>query len=285
MLMQGSVIKQGLPREQKLVKIVHIVDLLKIWKHLGFFTLLNVLYGLSRNRPIHIPLGSEKYLVNPEAATTYHLANSLSKLNNLVDAIPDTKASVILDVGANCGLFSVLAAKRFPSARIYAFEPAPDLSALAQKNLEMHNGTVIQKAVSSVSGKTTLFVNDKSQQTNSIVQDAVTAVGNISRKYDVETVSLDDFIKAERIENIDVLKIDIQGAESDLLSGATETLQKTRALIIEVTFLDPNVQELMRHLSRYFSTWQPINPVLFGADILLLRNGSNENGELPEEKG
>ncbi len=264
---------------------MHIVDLLKIWKHLGFFALLNVLQGLSRNRPIQIPLGGERYLVNPESATIYHLANSLPKLNNLVDAIPSIKASVILDVGANCGLFSVLAAKRFPSARIYAFEPAPDLSALAQENLEMHNGTVIQKAVSSVSGKTTLFVNDKSQQTNSIVQGAVTAVGSISGKYDVETVSLDDFIKAERIENIDVLKIDVQGAESALLSGAAETLRKTRVLIIEVTFLDPNVQELMQYLSGHFSTWRPINPVLFGADILFVRNGVNDNGEQSEEKG
>ena len=216
-------------------------------------------------------------MVNSEQATTYHLVNSLSKLTKLVQAIPSVESPVILDVGANCGLFSALAAQRFPSARIYAFEPAPDLSILAKENLKDHGCTVVQKAVADKTGKSTLFINKKSQQTNSIIRDAVAAVGEVSGEHEVETISLDDFVRIEGIDKIDVLKIDVQGAESAVLAGAVETLKKTHALIVEITFLDPGAQELMQLLTRYFPIWRPIAPVLFGADILLLRDNEGEN--------
>ncbi len=251
---------------------MNFIDLLRIWKHLGLFTLLSVLHGVFRKVPIRILLGDRKYLVNPEQATIYHLANSLSKLTKLVQAIPNTQAPVILDVGANCGLFSVLAAQHYPSARIYAFEPAPDLSVLANKNLEGHGGIVIQKAVAGESGKTTLFINNNSQQTNSIIRSAVMAAGKLTGEYEVKTISLDDFVKAEGIEKIDVLKIDVQGAESLVLAGASEALKKTSALIVEISFLDPNAPALVQSLTEYFPAWKPINSVLFGADILFLHN-------------
>lgn len=223
--------------------------------------------------PIRIPLGDRKYLVNPERAVIYHLAHSISKLERLVQAIPDAESPVILDVGANCGLFSVLAAQRFPSARIYAFEPAPELASLVSDNLKDHGGVVVQKAVTDKSGEVTLFVNKDSQQTNSIFKGAVEAVGNLSGEYKVDAISLDDFARSEGLDKIDLLKIDVQGAESLVLAGATEILEKTRALLVEVTFLDPSVQVLMQLLADRFPVWRPINPVLFGADILLLRDG------------
>ncbi|MCF6355442.1 MAG: FkbM family methyltransferase [Candidatus Polarisedimenticolaceae bacterium] len=261
---------------------MNFIYLLRVWKNLGLFTFLSVIHGMVRNLPVRTPLGDRKYLVNPEQATTYHLANSLSKLTKLVQAVPNVESPVILDVGANCGLFSALAAQRFPSARIYAFEPAPDLSLLAKENLKDHGCTVVQKAVADKSGKATLFINKKSQQTNSIIHDAVAAVGEVSGEYEVETISLDDFIRAEGIDKVDVLKIDVQGAESAVLAGAVETLSKTRALIIEVTFLDPGAQEIMQLLTKHFPIWRPIAPVLFGADILLLRDYEDKNVHTPK---
>lgn len=255
------------------MSIKKLFDLLRIWRHLGFLAFMSVLRGMLQKVPVHIPLGDRKYLVNPERAVIYHLANSISKLNRLVQAIPDAETSVILDVGANCGLFSVLAAQRFPSARIYAFEPAPDLAALARDNLKVHDGIVVQKAVANKSGETVLFVNKDSQQTNSIIRDAVVAVGNLSSEYAVEAISLDDFATSEGIDAIDLLKIDVQGAESLVLEGASETLKKTRALIVEVSFLDPRAQTLMQILAEHFSIWRPVNPVLYGADILFIRDG------------
>ena len=255
------------------MNIKNLFDLLKIWKRLGFFSFLGVLLGMLQKVPICIPLGDGKYLVNPERAVIYHLANSISKLTRLVQAIPDAETSVILDVGANCGLFSVLAAQRFPAARIYAFEPAPELAVLASENLKVHGGVVVQKAVADKSGEAMLFVNKDSQQTNSIIKDAVVAVGKLSGEYKVEAISLDDFARSEGLDEIDLLKLDVQGAESLVLAGATEILKKTRALIVEVSFLDPSAQTLMQLLADHFPVWRPVNPVLFGADILFLRDG------------
>lgn len=67
---------------------------------------------------------------------------------------------------------------------------------------------------------------------------------------------------------IDVLKIDVQGAELDVLKGCQAYLDCTRYLILEVWLRDPNVFELIEYASKYFPYSKYIGPVESGADYI-----------------
>jgi hypothetical protein len=60
-------------------------------------------------------------------------------------------------------------------------------------------------------------------------------------------VTLDDL--CEDIEHIDVLKVDIQGAEHLLLAGGRRTIARVRTLLIEVSLVDPNPHRVLEELS------------------------------------
>ncbi len=57
---------------------------------------------------------------------------------------------------------------------------------------------------------------------------------------EIETARLDTLVARERLAAPDLIKIDVQGAELDVLAGATETLQAASALIVEVSLVDYN---------------------------------------------
>jgi FkbM family methyltransferase len=237
----------------------------------GSLAALRMLYDYARGRPLRIELEGGTYWLNHEVGAFYQLAYSLDKLKNLVAAIPRPSCRTILDVGANCGLFSVFAAHRYPGAEIIAFEPAPEPAAVAERNLARHGVKVLHQAVGRSVGTSRLFVNPESQVTNSLVRSAVEVFTGEPQALEVETIDLDSFCRAEGIERIDVLKIDVQGSETEVLAGAVDTLQRTDFLLLEVSFLDPDVDRLFGEVRETFPYWKPVNPVHFGADVLFAR--------------
>jgi FkbM family methyltransferase len=150
-----------------------------------------------------------------------------------------SKANVIFDVGANLGIYSLTAAASGPAARIHAFEPTPDLSAHFKQTLhdnQIKNVTVVQKAVARVSGMAVLNLWGDIAEGNEGMN-FVTAQPRSADSIPVATVSLDDYCAEAGIEQIDLLKIDIQGNEPEALRGASHLLSKGR---IRCLFLELN---------------------------------------------
>lgn len=150
--------------------------------------------------------------------------------------------SVIIDIGAHIGLFSVIASQvTGEKGKVYAFEPAPDTFTLLQKTLSInHNRSVIepfQKAVGREPGKITFFVSDdKADNSNSLVnyKDDRPLHG-----IDVELTSVDAFVKGKGITKLDFIKIDVEGAEYDTLRGAAETLRNLKPVCIVAIHPEP----------------------------------------------
>ncbi len=210
--------------------------------------------------------------MNAEAATVYHLLHSIDKLERMVEAIPDDVSGYVLDIGANCGLFSVLTKLRFPSSEIYAFEPSTHLQHVLKRNLAPRNIHVVNAAVSDVDDPVELYTNPQSQQTNSILQSSVEAFAKTIVVEQVPAVRLDTFLQEREIPEVDVIKIDVQGAEKLVLNGAKQSLQKTKYLIIEISFLDPSVFETLKEVRSLFPYYKVIGPVLYGADLLFSKH-------------
>ena len=140
------------------------------------------------------------------------------------------RSQVIFDVGANLGIYSLTSAAISPEARLFAFEPTPAIAAHLRRTLEdnhLNRINVVEKAVARTSGTAVLNLLgakiEGNEGMNFVTQKAV-AADSIT----IETVSLDDFCQLQGIDQIDLLKIDIQGNEAEALRGAERMLSEGR---------------------------------------------------------
>ena len=135
------------------------------------------------------------------------------------DLPPDLKT--VLDVGANCGLFSLLAAHRLPVATIHAYEPNPRVFPYTKKNLAPAGVTCFQAGVGSQSG----FASMEDAGESRLAQTKLADDGQ------VRIVSL-----AEAVDRLggglDLLKLDCEGAEWDIFLDA-DTFRKIRRVRME----------------------------------------------------
>lgn len=143
-----------------------------------------------------------------------------------------------LDIGANIGLYTLeLAARTGPDGHVWAFEPDPGNAKTLDCNLRLNqfgNVTVIPHAVGAESGETVLFLDDAHHGNHRIFR-----TGNASREIHVGRVSLDDFFSAG--EQVDIVKVDVQGAEKYVLDGMRKLAARSpqMILLIELSGKDP----------------------------------------------
>jgi FkbM family methyltransferase len=142
-------------------------------------------------------------------------------------------APTIFDVGAHVGETASRYRALFPDALIHSFEPSPtSAERLAAAFRDDDRVTVHAAAVSDATGVAKLHVN-RAAVTNSLLASDARAANywgsglvDTQSEVAVATVSLDDFCRERRIERVDVLKIDVQGAEYAVLAGAKELLAR-----------------------------------------------------------
>lgn len=250
-------------------KLINKASQLKqLSKEFGLINSIYIQYQLLHKQPVKVNFCDQTVFLNPEPAAAYHLLHSLKKIKNLVDSIPSENCNEILDIGANCGLFSLLARKRFPTSNIYAFEPSNELQKILNLNLASKDVHILPMAVSNNDGYAELFINITSQQTNSLIRKNVELFSDKIESSKVSSIKLDSFIINQNINEIDVLKIDVQGAEQLIIEGGSSALTKTKYLIMEITFMEDKIFDLVNMISEVFPFYKTINPVLYGADIL-----------------
>lgn len=140
--------------------------------------------------------------------------------------------SIVVDLGANRGAFSQEISQQF-GCKCYAVEASPELfSIIPTNNLIQKFNYVIQNTNKIVQFNTS--TNEESGSIQELPQDlADDAVW-------VEGITLDKFLADNRIEQVDLLKVDIEGAEIELFKSVSdESLQKIKQIAVEFhDFLD-----------------------------------------------
>ncbi len=137
---------------------------------------------------------------------------------------------VVLDLGANAGIFAVQQARR--GARVYSFEPNPDccrrLSQTVALNHLESSIALVNKAVGARAGRARLVVG------NSTLGGHLARAGDTARaSVMVDVAPLDELVEALDLDRIDLLKIDVEGLESDVLEGAQRTLLCVDRIVLE----------------------------------------------------
>lgn len=138
----------------------------------------------------------------------------------------------LVDVGANIGFFSLVAAKLVgPTGRALAVEPEPENCARIRRNVELNgyaNVEIAQVALGDRCGEVTLHLATDHGH-HSLLDRSPNRAGT-TLAVPIET--LDALLAARNIERVDVLKIDVEGAEVEVLRGAAETIRRNPALVI-----------------------------------------------------
>jgi FkbM family methyltransferase len=150
------------------------------------------------------------------------------------------EGSVFVDVGANVGYYTLLASKLVGSrGLVYAVEPIPSTAAMLRANVKLNgcpNVIVVEKAAWSSRGRLSLRVPGALYGLVSMFREGKEVV--------VEAVPLDEVLNGA--DRIDVVKIDVEGAELEALLGSWEVLKRARALALELSRNAGAVLELLR---------------------------------------
>ncbi|MBL76907.1 MAG: hypothetical protein CL763_08305 [Chloroflexi bacterium] len=151
--------------------------------------------------------------------------------------------SIVVDVGANIGLHTLNMARITNiDGKVFAFEPDPSNFKILEKNIQMNNYENIvseQKAVGQGHGETTLYQSDHPGM-HRIYPQSEKSKGEIQ----VELTNLDKYFNDLGLtDQIDFIKIDVEGFEFSVLKGMKEILENNKQIKILFEFMPENVLE------------------------------------------
>ena len=136
-----------------------------------------------------------------------------------------------IDVGANIGIYSLHASRRLGgSGKVHAFEPTPETFDILTKNLRLNQLTNVQCheiALADRSGNLYLVAGDR-PASNSTADAVTNSDGGVS----IPATTLDEFCTLHSVENVDFVKVDIEGGELAFFKGGRERLLKHKPTIL-----------------------------------------------------
>jgi len=161
-------------------------------------------------------------------------------------------AKVVFDVGANTGLYSLFSALQSTTSYIYAFEPIKRNvdKLLYNANInQMKNIQVVEAAVSSEDGTTTIYQPATDVSTTSTLDADVAQSRELNlNPVEVKTLRLDSFIDEHQIEQVDLIKIDVEGFEVPVFESMQSVLKKMRPTILAEIRIEEHGQKIMEIL-------------------------------------
>ena len=162
-----------------------------------------------------------------------------------------------VDIGAHVGYYTLLFSRLVGEAgEVFAFEPEAENFEMLQKNVALNgprNVTLMRKAVSNGPGPVLLHLSLGNPGGHSIFP-----IPSYHRTIEVESVSLDDYMDAIGRKIVDVVKIDVEGAEYVVLLGMTRSLQRNHDIQV--------VMEYSPHMLRN-AGFHPSDPLRLLADL------------------
>jgi FkbM family methyltransferase len=139
------------------------------------------------------------------------------------------------DIGSNVGFFTVIAASLVnPSGFVYSFEPSSSNAACLRHNVKINNLSnvfVKEQAVSCYSGHSELLLGKYCGGYTLATTNAPSGRG-ASSKISVSLVSIDDLVEKENLIPPNVVKIDVEGAELDVMEGMSKTISRFQPIVI-----------------------------------------------------
>jgi len=186
-------------------------------------------------------------------------------------------SDVVFDIGANTGVYSLIAKSINPDVRIYAFEPAKKTITKLQLNNKINHFDIHceEFALSNISGKQIFYdiKNQENQTSASLSADKnknwELFKGEID-EYDVKTMTVSDYIEMNNITKIDLVKMDIEMHEPEAIEGFGQYLNLYRPVV----FIEVLTEKAAEKLNK-----------LIGSDFIRIHLNDRDNADVfPEFK-
>ncbi len=160
--------------------------------------------------------------------------NQFSRDCGIIDAADGPPIKVIVDAGANIGVFSAMCLRVYPQAKIVALEAESRNAAILKKNLAQWPNTVaLQSALWKERGSVSVCLADNADG------HSVAALHGDSASQSVPSLSVRDLLDDYQLEKIDILKMDIEGAEGVVVEAIDDaTLSRINAIRFECNDAD-----------------------------------------------
>ncbi|MEV7770829.1 FkbM family methyltransferase [Kitasatospora sp. NPDC086791] len=208
-----------------------------------------------------------------------------------------TAGDVVFDVGANIGFAAYLFTDLVPGLRVYSFEPAAACYACLSENAARHPAdiTAIRAAVGSAPGRAELTYYPKSPAQSSLypdtdedrrnstaymvnsgigadLADAILSAMHQGHSYPVEVTTVAAALDEYAVDEIALLKIDVERAEQDVLDGVGEAgWSRIRRIVAEIHDTDGRLRSITGQLSgRGFTVEVGQEPLLAGTNVHML---------------
>jgi FkbM family methyltransferase len=142
---------------------------------------------------------------------------------------------IFFDVGTNAGLFAISAAKKISGKGVFAFEPCSSTCELLKRNLLLNHladVNVVQKALGDSVGEGVLQINARGRDGLNTLGKAIHPESRVVGHEDVRITTVDVFMRDHNVPRVDVMNVDIVGAELLLFRGARDLLERTDAPLI-----------------------------------------------------
>lgn len=215
-------------------------------------------------------------------------------LPRVYDAAVRASSGAIFEVGANSGLYPIIAAQIADPASIHAFEPFPPALESLRANLAL-NGlagrvNVIPKAAGAEPGDATLYVPSKKH--GDVLETSASLRADFKGSHGgtitVPVITLDHYVQEAGIKELGVLKLDVEGFEASVMRGATGILRTLRPLVfVEVLKWKSPAPELeeIRAQTDYRSLWLLRDRLVARPQVETCEHEDNQMLYPPEKEG
>jgi FkbM family methyltransferase len=197
-----------------------------------------------RHKPLAVEVGGLSYVLAPEGTVPLEMWSGGRFEEHELEFILSVlePGMTFVDVGANVGMFAILGAKKVKHGRVLAFEPTSWTYERLLKNVKLNgleNITTERAALGDRLGNTILHVNARGKDgLNSLGKPCHPDCEVVSKEL-VRMTTLDESLHERGIESVDVIKMDVEGAELLVFRGATRQLSMNPGplVLFENTFL------------------------------------------------
>ena len=157
----------------------------------------------------------------------------------------------IIDIGANTGVYALTAKTINPRSKVYAIEPVERVFNKLQQNVNINSFDIHaeQKAASNYDGTATIYALPTDHIYSVTVNKNLHSDQNDVKEVSISTMRLDTFFEEQGVNNIDLMKIDVETHEAEVLEGMGQYLEKWQPTILIELLNDEvakNVEQLLK---------------------------------------
>ena len=225
-------------RTKAIIRQGGLFEYLRVLSHVPYFKLARYLWSTHRHyKQEKMIMGSRMLLDTARSHVEFNLLNwgCHEPLFTHVMLQEIKEGMTIVGIGANIGYYALLESRLVgKTGKVYAIEPAPDNIKWLKENIALNNYSNIetyQMAVGNKNGTAKLYLSESPNLHNLLgIEGKSGENNNYVDIIDVETVTLDEFLKNKRLP--DIVRMDVEGYEYNIIKGMKKTLNENKKMMV-----------------------------------------------------